>query len=331
LADCLASGVAGACVLVAQGGLGGCHSGVPWGEHVRGAVVAYFFLNWWNLKVSPNKSVRHIPWCVCYHVQGFQLEALQDLDVWCGSRAPELDTISPDRFEDAFYRNSLLLKESCDFRPSDQYVLVRVTPICFPLMKIWSLQGSCTLFIWTEGHAVNVSECSKGSNDSGSPAVFCAFLRLGGGRTFQNVQSPTSCSLTTCFVAFVSIGFLMIQSEVLSFVDCSCFLATRLSLPMLNSGCILLCGILLAELSQPSLLSIFSLHTAGTAGRRSAPYGTRNFLGSVSLGCGGDVHLFADPSIGHPTTLQYPNWLLQYGVLAAPLQSLLLLYLLVQL
>jgi hypothetical protein len=62
--------------------------------------VAYCFLNWWNLKVSPDKSVRHISWCVCYHVQGFRLEALQDLDVGCGSRAPELDTVSPDRFED---------------------------------------------------------------------------------------------------------------------------------------------------------------------------------------------------------------------------------------
>jgi hypothetical protein len=28
------------------------------------------------------------------------LRAFQDLDVGCGSRAPELDTISPDRFED---------------------------------------------------------------------------------------------------------------------------------------------------------------------------------------------------------------------------------------
>jgi hypothetical protein len=36
---------------------------------VMGAVVANFFLNWWNLKVSPVKSVRHIPWCVYYHAQ----------------------------------------------------------------------------------------------------------------------------------------------------------------------------------------------------------------------------------------------------------------------
>jgi hypothetical protein len=41
-------------------------------------------------------------WCVYYHAQGFQLEAFQDLDVGCESHAPELDTISPDRFEDGF-------------------------------------------------------------------------------------------------------------------------------------------------------------------------------------------------------------------------------------
>jgi hypothetical protein len=69
---------------------------------VMGVVVANFFLNWWNVKVSPDKSVRHIPWCVYYHVQGFRLEAFQDLNFGCGSRAPELDTISPDRFEDGF-------------------------------------------------------------------------------------------------------------------------------------------------------------------------------------------------------------------------------------
>jgi hypothetical protein len=33
-------------------------------------------------------------------------------------------------------------------------------------------------------------------------------------------------------------------------------------------------------------------------------------------------YIFADPSIGHPMTLQCPRWLLQYGVLAAPLQPL---------
>jgi hypothetical protein len=48
---------------------------------VMGAVVANFFLNLWNLKVSPDKSVRHIPWCVYYHAQGFRLETFQYLDV----------------------------------------------------------------------------------------------------------------------------------------------------------------------------------------------------------------------------------------------------------
>jgi hypothetical protein len=67
------------------------------------------------------------------------------------------------------YRSSLLLNESCDFCPSNQYILVRVTPRCFRLVKMWccqvsflsrcspryltwSSQGSCTLFIWTGEH-----------------------------------------------------------------------------------------------------------------------------------------------------------------------------------
>jgi hypothetical protein len=36
------------------------------------------------------------------------LKTFQDLDVGCGSRAPELDTISPDRFEDGFVGQDVL-------------------------------------------------------------------------------------------------------------------------------------------------------------------------------------------------------------------------------
>jgi hypothetical protein len=40
------------------------------------------------------------------------------------------------------YRSSLLLKESCVFRPSSQYVLVRLTPRCFHLVKsLYVAQG----------------------------------------------------------------------------------------------------------------------------------------------------------------------------------------------
>jgi hypothetical protein len=39
---------------------------------------------------------------VYYHAQGFRLKTFQDIDVGCGSRAPELDAVSPDRFEDGF-------------------------------------------------------------------------------------------------------------------------------------------------------------------------------------------------------------------------------------
>jgi hypothetical protein len=96
------------------------------------------------------------------------LEALQDLDVGCGSRAPQLDTISLDRLEDGMYRSSLLLSESCEFCPSNQQlgesnsekfpfgedVMLPVSFLsrCSPRYLTWSSQGSCTLFIWTGEH-----------------------------------------------------------------------------------------------------------------------------------------------------------------------------------
>jgi hypothetical protein len=73
-----------------------------------GAVAAYCFLNGWNLKVSPDKSVQHIPRCVYCHAQGLRLEALQDLDVGSGGRAPQLDTVSPERFEDGFVQKQFV-------------------------------------------------------------------------------------------------------------------------------------------------------------------------------------------------------------------------------
>jgi hypothetical protein len=80
---------------------------------------------------------------------------------------------------------SLLLVESFDFRPSNQYILVRVSPSCFRFAKMCLCQvsflsrcsqryltssswGSCTLFIiWTRGHVslhvVNVMCIDLGS------------------------------------------------------------------------------------------------------------------------------------------------------------------------
>jgi hypothetical protein len=63
----------------------------------------------------------------------------------------------------------MLLVESFYFRPSDQYILVRVIPSyfrfpkmclcqvsllsrCSPIYLTASSWGSCTLFIWTGGH-----------------------------------------------------------------------------------------------------------------------------------------------------------------------------------
>jgi hypothetical protein len=63
------------------------------------------------------------------------------------------------------YMRSLLLVESSNFCPTNQYILVRVIPSCFRFAKMCLCQvsllsrcsaryltsswGSCTLFIWT--------------------------------------------------------------------------------------------------------------------------------------------------------------------------------------
>jgi hypothetical protein len=41
-----------------------------------------------------------------------------------------------------------------------------------------------------------------------------------------------------------------------------------------------------------------------------------HFPRSFSLAYGGAIHLFADPNVNQPTTLQCPRWLLQYGFLS---------------
>jgi hypothetical protein len=65
------------------------------------------------------------------------------------------------------YMRSLLLVESFDLRPSNQYILERVIPSCFRFVKmclcqvsllsrcspryLTSSRGSCTFFIWDRG------------------------------------------------------------------------------------------------------------------------------------------------------------------------------------
>jgi hypothetical protein len=66
-------------------------------EAVVRAVVPDFLLDRWNVEIASDNSVRHIPWCVHDLTQDFRLEMFQDFDVGCGSRTPELDSISPDR------------------------------------------------------------------------------------------------------------------------------------------------------------------------------------------------------------------------------------------
>jgi hypothetical protein len=73
------------------------------------AVVADFFFSCWCLEIASDNYIRHVPRCVHYHVQGFQLEMFQNFYVGSGSRTPELYFLSPDWFGHCFiYMRSML-------------------------------------------------------------------------------------------------------------------------------------------------------------------------------------------------------------------------------
>jgi hypothetical protein len=57
------------------------------------ADAADFLFNECQLKVSPDKSVRHIPRCIDDYAQGLRLKVFQYLDFGCGCCAPKLDAI----------------------------------------------------------------------------------------------------------------------------------------------------------------------------------------------------------------------------------------------
>jgi hypothetical protein len=77
------------------------------------AIAADFFSNCWYLEILSDNRIRYIPRCVHYHAQGFRLETFYN-----------------------FFVGSLMLVESFDFRPSNQYILVRVIPSCFRFAKL---------------------------------------------------------------------------------------------------------------------------------------------------------------------------------------------------
>jgi hypothetical protein len=86
------------------------------------AVEADFFFNCWYLLIHSDNRIRHIPRCVHYHAQGFQLETLHNFYVGSGNRTPELYSVTPES-------DSVTLQLSVS-----QYVLVS-SPLCGPLTR----------------------------------------------------------------------------------------------------------------------------------------------------------------------------------------------------
>jgi hypothetical protein len=63
------------------------------------AVMADFVFNCWDLEILPYYCIRHIPWCIRYHVQSLGLEVFKYFYVGCGCSSPELYSIGTDWFE----------------------------------------------------------------------------------------------------------------------------------------------------------------------------------------------------------------------------------------
>jgi hypothetical protein len=66
------------------------------------AITAEFVLNRWNLEILLYYRIRHLPWCVRYHVQSLRVEVFEDFYVGCGCGSPELYSVGRDWFEYSF-------------------------------------------------------------------------------------------------------------------------------------------------------------------------------------------------------------------------------------
>jgi hypothetical protein len=66
------------------------------------AVAADFFFNCWYMEIPSHNSIRHIPRCVHYHVQGFRSEKFYNFNVGSESCTLELYFVRPDWFEYCF-------------------------------------------------------------------------------------------------------------------------------------------------------------------------------------------------------------------------------------
>jgi hypothetical protein len=64
------------------------------------AETSDFLFNRRYLKIMSEDHVRHVPWCISYRTQSFELEAFKDFDVGGRSRSPKLYAVSPDAFKD---------------------------------------------------------------------------------------------------------------------------------------------------------------------------------------------------------------------------------------
>jgi hypothetical protein len=132
------------------------------------AVAADFFFNCWYLEIPSDNRIRHIPRCVHYMRKAFDWKRSRISMLEVEALPLELYSVSPDWLEYCFiYEKFVTCREY--FRPSNQYILVRVIPSCFRFAKKCLCQpsllsrrspryltssswGNCPLFIWTGGH-----------------------------------------------------------------------------------------------------------------------------------------------------------------------------------
>jgi hypothetical protein len=132
------------------------------------AAAADFFFNCWYSEISLDNCIRNIPRDVHYHAKAFDWKrpriSMLEVEAVPQSCIPYVQI----GLSIVLYMRSLLLVESFDLRPSNQYILVRVILSCFRFGKMCLCQvsllsrcsrtyltsspwGTCTLCIWTGG------------------------------------------------------------------------------------------------------------------------------------------------------------------------------------
>jgi hypothetical protein len=104
--------------------------------------AADFFFNCWYLEIPSDNRIRDVTRCVHCHKQSFDWKrpriSMLEVEALPQSCIPQVQI----GLSNVLYMRSLLLVESSDLPPSNQYILVMMIPSCFRFAKMRFFQVS---------------------------------------------------------------------------------------------------------------------------------------------------------------------------------------------